>query len=100
MFMKMVNMLGACGLLAILPSGLIGCSQKSETAEAAKPYPLTTCIVSGETIDEDSSMKPYSFVYEGQEIKLCCKGCLDDFNKEPEKYLAKLTQPVEPAPTE
>lgn len=62
---------------------------------AAKPYPLTTCIVSGEKLDADSSMKSYTFVHEGQEIKLCCKGCLKDFKKDPSKYLKKLSQPAD-----
>ena len=61
----------------------------AETAKA-KPYPLDTCIVSGEKLGGDASMKPYSFVYEGQEIKLCCQGCLKDFKKEPATYLKKL----------
>ena len=39
----------------------------------AKPYPLKTCIVSDEKLGEMG--KPYIFVHEGQEIKLCCKGC-------------------------
>ena len=58
----------------------------------AKPYPLDTCLVSGEKLGADASMKPYSFVYEGQEIKLCCKGCLKDFKKEPATYLKKLAE--------
>jgi Cu+-exporting ATPase len=29
------------------------------------------------------------FEYEGQEVKLCCKGCLAAFQKEPSKYLEK-----------
>ena len=37
--------------------------------------------------------KPYTFVHEGQEIKLCCKDCLADFKKEPSKYLSKLNAP-------
>jgi hypothetical protein len=36
--------------------------------------------------------KPYLFVHEGQEIKLCCKSCLKDFNKEPAKYLKALAE--------
>ena len=28
--------------------------------------------------------------YEGREIKLCCKGCLDDFKKAPAKYVKKI----------
>lgn len=58
----------------------------------AKPYPLDTCIVSGEKLGADADMKPYSFVYKGQEIKLCCKGCLKDFDKEPATYLKKLAE--------
>lgn len=60
--------------------------------EKAKPYPLKTCIVSDEKLDGDSGMKPHTFVYKGQEIKLCCKGCLKDFNKDPQKYLKKLDE--------
>jgi hypothetical protein len=53
-----------------------------------KPYPLKTCIVSGEKLD--SMGKPYVFTKDGQEVKLCCKSCLKDFNKEPAKYLKEL----------
>ncbi len=58
--------------------------------EKAKPYPLKTCAVSDEVIDEKGDMKPYTFVHEGQEVKLCCKSCLKDFKKEPAKYMAKI----------
>jgi hypothetical protein len=34
--------------------------------------------------------KPVTFVHEGQEVKLCCRPCLDDFQADPAKYLAKL----------
>jgi YHS domain-containing protein len=34
----------------------------------------------------------YVFVYEGREIKLCCKGCLKDFKKEPAKYVKKIEE--------
>jgi YHS domain-containing protein len=54
----------------------------------AKPYPLKTCVVSGEELGKMG--EPFRFSYKGQEIKLCCKGCEKDFNKDPEKYLQKL----------
>ena len=57
---------------------------------AAKPYPLTKCLVTDEAFEHG---KPYTFVHEGQEIKLCCKDCLADFKKEPSKYLSKLNAP-------
>jgi YHS domain-containing protein len=32
----------------------------------------------------------YHFVYQGQEVKLCCSGCKKDFLKDPAKYLALI----------
>ena len=59
-------------------------------AEAkGKPYPLKTCIVSDEKLGGDMG-PPYVFVHQGQEVKLCCKSCLKDFNKESAKYLKKI----------
>ena len=92
--------------LPLLFLTLFGCAQKVDEAEAVAPYPLDTCLVSDEKLGEDPEMVPYTFVHEGQEIKLCCKSCLKGFNKEPEKYMAKLllagspVKPAEPAPTE
>jgi hypothetical protein len=55
-----------------------------------KPYTLKTCVVSG---DELGGMgAPYVFVHEGQEIKLCCKGCLKDFKKNAAKYVKKIEE--------
>jgi len=65
-------------------------ADQAGTDAKAKPYPLDTCIVTGEKLDADPTMKAYSFVHEGQEIKLCCKSCLKKFNKSPETYLKKL----------
>ena len=62
----------------------------ADEKKAVKPYTLKTCPVSDEVIDDKGDMKPHSFVYEGREIKLCCKGCLKDFNKEPAKYVKKI----------
>jgi YHS domain-containing protein len=49
------------------------------------------CIVSGEKFGGDMG-DPYVFTYQGREIKLCCKSCLKDFNKEPAKFLKKLEE--------
>lgn len=58
--------------------------------EEVKPYTPTTCMVSGEKLGEMG--KPVAFVYQGQEIKLCCKSCRKDFDKDPAKYLKKLSE--------
>lgn len=68
-----------------------GCADMKSGASshaAVKPYPLTTCIVSGEKLD--SMGEPVVFTYQGQEIKLCCKNCRKDFDADPAKYVSKL----------
>ncbi len=96
--MKRVNLSAMAALVAAVWLTVAGCAQQREPSEtAAIPYPLDTCLVSGEKLGADPEMKPYTFVHHGQEIKLCCKSCLKDFNKDPEKYLAKL-KPAAPPP--
>jgi len=51
-------------------------------------YPLSTCIVSGEKLDDMG--KPYVFTCEGKQVELCCKSCKKDFDKDPAKYMEKL----------
>lgn len=58
---------------------------KNDTAAKPVPYPLETCLVSGEKLG--SMGKPMTFVHEGREIKLCCKSCEPQFKKETAKYL-------------
>ena len=69
---------------------LVSCASRDRSMDSASagPYPLTKCVVSGEDLGD----KPYTFVHNGQTVKLCCKDCLAKFNQEPEKYMAKLNQ--------
>ena len=53
-----------------------------------RPYPLNTCLVSGE--DLDSMDERVSTVHEGQVFEFCCKPCLSKFRKNPAKYQAML----------
>ena len=62
---------------------------EEKPAAKAKPYPHKTCVVSDEKFGGDMG-DPYVFIYKGREVKLCCKGCLDDFNKEAAKYVKKM----------
>jgi len=59
-------------------------------AEKLKPYTLKTCIISGDKLGEMGD--PFVYAYKGREIKFCCKGCLKDFNKDPEKYIKKIEE--------
>jgi hypothetical protein len=47
---------------------------------------------------EGSGMTPHEFVHDGQTIKLCCKSCLKDFNKEPARYLKKIEEEAKKTP--
>jgi hypothetical protein len=42
----------------------------------------------GDTVDKDSP----SVVVEGQEFKVCCKGCIKKIEKDPKGYVAKLAE--------
>ncbi len=93
--LKIVTGAALLGSLLTTPLAALAADHQHGDAKAtdakAKPYPLKTCIVSGEKLGGDMG-KPYIFVHEGQEIKLCCKSCLKDFNKEPAKYIKKLAE--------
>ena len=94
-----LSLMAASGLLL-----LAGCGKEPDHAKsdkggapaagsqeaAAKPYPLKTCVVSGEQLGKMG--EPKRIVYEGQEIKFCCPSCEKDFRKEPAKYLKKIEE--------
>ena len=61
----------------------------SSIATAANSYPLSTCVVSGETLG--SMGQPIIIHQEGAEVRLCCQSCLKKFNTDPIKYLEKLS---------
>jgi hypothetical protein len=68
---------------------LTGFAADEKKATKAKPYPLKTCVVSDEKFGGEMG-EPYVFTYKDREVKLCCKSCLKDFNKEPAKYVKKM----------
>jgi len=101
--MKTMNqylLLGACALGALtlpvnasaadMPSCCMGMAMPMADTNTAStngiPDLLKTCPVSGEKLGADD-MTPYVFSYQGQEVKLCCKGCKKDFDKNPDKFI-------------
>ncbi|MEI6588787.1 MAG: hypothetical protein WCO38_02460 [Verrucomicrobiota bacterium] len=67
--------------LSVLPSS------KANESKTAESYPLNTCIVCGMKLSE---MKPFSFVYKGQEVKVCDESEKTAFEANPEQYLKKI----------
>ncbi len=72
---------------ALLAIGAITASGLS-AAQPVKSYPKKTCAVTDNKLG--SMGTPVTKVYSGQEVKFCCKPCVSKFEKDPDRYLAKL----------
>ncbi|MCB1210190.1 MAG: hypothetical protein KDK97_12725 [Verrucomicrobiales bacterium] len=77
-------------LSTLLGMALIACADegKDKPKAEAKPYPLETCVVSGEKLG--SMGKPVVVMHEGKEIRLCCKSCIKEFKADPAKFAAMV----------
>jgi len=64
------------------------CASSTRSAGGAEPYPLDTCLVTENRLG--SMGDPVTIVYEGREVKFCCAPCVDEFNKAPQKFMARL----------
>ena len=66
-----------------------------DLAKAKAAYPLTTCVVSGESLAGGDMGPPVDYVYkqDGQPdrlVRFCCKMCIGKFKKAPAKYLKQI----------
>lgn len=82
--MRLLTLFMATAAFCVL---LVANTQASPTSEPAS-YPLSTCIVSNETLGEqdDVVVKQYG----DREIRFCCEMCVDDFEKDPASFEQKL----------
>jgi hypothetical protein len=79
----------------ILAAALVGFAPASRADDPngkPVPYPLDTCIISGDKLGGDMG-DPVVFIYQdkakgiNQEIKFCCPMCKPKFLKDPDKYM-------------
>ena len=82
----------AAVLVALAPSSR---ADGTNAVNSVKPDLMKTCPVSGDKLGGDMG-KPFVFVYQGQEVKLCCPDCKADFDKNPAKYLKKIQDAAKP----
>jgi YHS domain-containing protein len=75
MFMKKISMILAALALALM---MVGPALAQGKAQAV-------CPVRGGNIDKNNYAD-----YKGQRVYFCCKGCDEEFKKNPEKYLEKM----------
>ena len=79
----------AAALIAIVSTGRADGTNSAPPGKPT-PYPLDTCVVSGEKFGGDMG-DPIVFIYQtngiNQEIKFCCSMCKPKFLKDPDKYM-------------
>lgn len=84
-------------LVTLLLIGLIalpGCKKKTETTSPAEVEKAVSAAVEQTIcpVMEGPVNKDLFTEYKGKKVYFCCAGCKEMFEKEPEKYLAKLPQ--------
>ncbi len=60
--------------------------QDARYAAQRASYPLTTCVVSGEDLDEDAQDVMFGTTL----VRFCCEKCIAKFEKNPAAFLAKI----------
>jgi YHS domain-containing protein len=76
--------------LLALPALAADKDHKADKSEPKKgKYALETCVVSDEKLGDMG--EPYKFTHEGKEVQLCCKSCKKDFDKNPKKFMKKIS---------
>jgi len=65
-----------------------GDGKEKGVSSSKDDYPLDVCVVGGEKLG--SMGKPVVIKHEGVTVKFCCEGCIEDFEEDPKKFIAKL----------
>lgn len=80
-------LIGTMAILAL--SAAYGADEKAADAKPIEGlpanYPLKKCVISNEELG--GMGKPYKVTHAGTDVYLCCKSCLKDFKKDPDKYV-------------
>ncbi len=89
----MKNLKLIAGIILTVALVALAPSSRADNTNTVPPPPkpdlLKTCPVSGEKLGGDMG-EPFKFVYQGQEVKLCCSMCKAKFDKDPAKYIKKI----------
>ena len=70
------------------PAKYLAALNNSVIEQQGKHYPLAKCPVSGEKYGDMG--KPVDVVLAGRLIRLCCKDCKKEIEKDPAKFIAKV----------
>lgn len=72
------------------PDKVIGSIDKLVVKQQMASYPLKTCPVSGEELGGMGD--PIDMVHGTRLVRLCCKGCVKGFKKDPAATMAKIDE--------
>ncbi len=81
--MGLARCIAAAGVLHAAPV-ISGTSPTTEQGVAAGNE---VCPVSGEVIGKETNI---TYTYKGKVYRFCCPACVDEFKKNPEKYIDKM----------
>lgn len=73
-------------LLIVILAGAVAARASGDGTEK-KNVTNKTCPVSGGPVSEK-----YRTEYKGQYVYVCCEGCLTEFNKTPDAFVAKMSK--------
>ncbi len=77
-------------LFMLLITGLVYAAEPTSKIEESQKGEFVgneTCPVSGERIDENMKV---TYEYKGKVYNFCCQGCVEEFKRDPEKYIEKI----------
>lgn len=81
-----------CMFMPMMPHGCSTMGAHKKHEEKTKVVDNKICPVSGQKIDEKTKV---TYNYKGETYNFCCASCIDDFDKNPEKYIKKLEEEKE-----
>ncbi|MFA5293248.1 MAG: YHS domain-containing protein [Phycisphaerae bacterium] len=85
-------------LIAVCLLVIVGCQKKTEPVAPPAPATEANTIASAEIeqtmcpVMEGPIDKDIFVEYQGKKVYFCCAQCKGEFEKDPEKYIAKLPQ--------
>ena len=89
----------ACPIVTSVALVLSSCQEDNSSAEDSHSHMVPmknlnqssseVCVVSGERLGARGAV--YVHHFENSKVPLCCRKCVDDFDKDPERYLAMIS---------
>ncbi len=78
--------------LTAVAAHLSAAEKSPTTAPTTHPVAANGAINEFCAVEQDNKLDPtgVTYIYKGQTIGFCCPDCIDEFKKDPEKYMKTL----------